>query len=62
MTSRRSFALRSNFDDVEMSEELAAVRAYYPEARAFIAGVDPAALVDLARPSEPAWPAAPQPA
>jgi uncharacterized damage-inducible protein DinB len=45
----RPFAFRSNFDGVDLNAELAAVRAYYPEARTFIADVDPAALDGIIR-------------
>jgi uncharacterized damage-inducible protein DinB len=45
----RPFTFRSDFDGVRLDAELAAVRAYYPEARAFIAGVDAAALAGTIR-------------
>ena len=45
----RSFTFRDNFDDVHLDAESAAVRAYYPEARAFIADVDAAALAGTIR-------------
>jgi len=40
----RPFTFRDNFDAVHLEDELAAVRAYYPEARAFIAALDGNAL------------------
>ena len=45
----RPFVFRNNFDDVHLEAELAAVRAYYPEARAFIADVDADALAGAIR-------------
>ena len=40
----RPFTFRDNFDAVHLDVELPAVRAYYPEARAFIADLDEDAL------------------
>src|SRR6187399_1301345 len=45
----RPFVFRNNFDDVHLEAESAAVRAYYPEARAFIADVDADALAGAIR-------------
>ena len=40
----RPFTFRDNFDAVHLDDELVAVRAYYPEARAFITDLDADAL------------------
>ena len=45
----RSLAFRTNFDAVNLGDELAAVRGYYPEARAFIADLDGDALAGTIR-------------
>ncbi len=45
----RPFTFRNDFDGVHLQAELAAVRAYYPEARAFVAGTDVATLARAIR-------------
>ena len=40
----RPFAFRDTYDGARLDAEFVAVRSYYPEARAFIAGLDEAAL------------------
>ena len=45
----RPFAFRDNFDGARLDAELASVRAYYPEARAFITDLDLAALAGTIR-------------
>lgn len=40
----RPFVIRDRFDDTSLPAEYAAVRAYYPEARAHLGGLDAAAL------------------
>jgi uncharacterized damage-inducible protein DinB len=42
----RPFAFRYDYDGVRLDAELVAARSYYPEARAFIAGLEEAALAD----------------
>jgi uncharacterized damage-inducible protein DinB len=45
----RPFTIRDRFDDISLAGEFDTTRAYYPEARAFLAAVDEAALTSEIR-------------
>ena len=51
----RPFAFRYDYEGVRLDTELAATRMYYPEARAFIAGLSDAALTETIRLSWESW-------